>query len=304
MKVRIAVTPPNHALDGLEFVAYLEACEQLGFDTVWLSDIPLGPGGDPLVSLSFAAAATQRLKLGANIVPLGRNPLWLAKQLAQLDQLSGGRLLLSFVPGLGSPPERAALGHAQVMRDRGRAVDQTIELLRRWWAGETVTASMYGFDFNNITVEPRPLQQPLEKWMGGKGTKALARVGGIADGWLRSVMTPAEDAQGGRGTEAEAAAHQRCVDSDHFGISVPFTRTTADSNNYAALQQRRDDGDLSEVVAVGSTALSDLIRAHIDAGLSKFVLRSIEPDDADHGRTMSWRDQLGWLVDNVLALQT
>ena len=112
MKIRFAVTPPISAFGDDQLLPYLRECEDLGFDTVWLSDIPLGPLGDPLLSLTYAAAHTTRLKLGANLVPLGRHPLWLAKQLAQLDQLSGGRLLVSFVPGLGHVTERRALGYA------------------------------------------------------------------------------------------------------------------------------------------------------------------------------------------------
>ena len=81
---------------------------------MWLSDIPLGATLDPVVGLSFAIAATSSLKLGANVVPLGRNPLTLAKSLAQIDQMSGGRLLLSFVVGLDQPGERQALGSAPV----------------------------------------------------------------------------------------------------------------------------------------------------------------------------------------------
>lgn len=160
MKVRIAVSPPIAALGDEAFPVYLDDCERLGFDTLWLSDLPLGALGDPLVSLCYAAAATERLKLGANIVPLGRNPLWLAKQLAQLDRLSHGRLLLSFVPGLGDPAERAALGYAT--GHRGRAVDEMIELLRRWWEGERVSAEFAGFVYDDVAVAPQPIQTPLE----------------------------------------------------------------------------------------------------------------------------------------------
>ncbi|MEQ8495548.1 MAG: LLM class flavin-dependent oxidoreductase, partial [Gammaproteobacteria bacterium] len=142
MKVRFAVTPPAAALDGAVFGDYLAEVERLGFDTLWLSDVPLGPLGDPLLSLAWAAARSTRLKLGANVVPLGRNPLLLARQLAQLDGLCGGRLLLAFVPGLGAPAERAALGYAA--GDRGAALEHSIDLLRRWWAGETVSACAEG----------------------------------------------------------------------------------------------------------------------------------------------------------------
>ena len=107
MKVRFAVAPQRGTWTSLEFA---EALEASGFDGIWLSDLPIAPVLDPLLGLALAAGRTRRLRLGANVVPLGRNPFLLAKELAQLDQLSGGRLLLSFVTGLGQPGEREALG--------------------------------------------------------------------------------------------------------------------------------------------------------------------------------------------------
>lgn len=101
MKIRFAVTPPATALHEDQFNAYLEACETLGFDTIWLSDVPLGPLGDPLLSLTYAAARTTRLKLGMNVVPLGRNPMWLTKQLAHLDRLFRGRASGTQLAGRG-----------------------------------------------------------------------------------------------------------------------------------------------------------------------------------------------------------
>jgi probable F420-dependent oxidoreductase len=297
MKIRFAVTPPAAALVGDAFPDYLVECERLGFDTLWLSDIPLGPGGDPLVSLTYAAGCTRRLKLGANLVPLGRNPWWLAKQLAQLDQLSGGRLLLSFVPGLGSPPERAALGYAR--GDRGRAIETVIDLCRRWWAGEAVTAEFEGARFDAVRLEPGPLQNPLEVWLGGKGPLALERVARAGDGWLTAAVTPAEAAAGRAGIERQAAAFGRTVDPEHFGISIPVSRDAPPPAALAALRVRRDDGDLRGVVATGRDALRELVRAHLDGGLSKFVLR---PLNALESRA-DWRADLEWMADCVLDLQ-
>lgn len=297
MKIRIAASPPPSALEGDAFVDYLGECERLGFDTLWLSDVPLGPLGDPLVSLTYAAAATTRLKLGANIVPLGRNPLWLAKQLAQLDRLSGGRLLLSFVPGLGQPAERTALGYRAA--HRGRAIGETIGLLRRWWAGERVTARFGSLEFEDVAVHPRPRQQPLEIWLGGKAPEALSRVARLADGWLTSAVTPSEAGAGRVVIEAEAARLDRKIDQEHFGISIPFARQEPEEAALMPLRQRRQDSDLREVVAVGATSLRHLIGAHIDAGLSKFVLRPVNALTAD----TDWRTELAWLAEAVLPLQ-
>src|SRR5271170_4237406 len=109
MKVRFAVAPDTGTLKGTRIIDFADALEASGFDGVWLSDVPLAAVVDPLLGLALIAGRTRRLKLGANVVPLGRNPFLLAKGLAQLDQLSGGRLLLNFVPGLDQPGEREVL---------------------------------------------------------------------------------------------------------------------------------------------------------------------------------------------------
>ena len=131
MKVRFAVAPQRD-VDILEFA---DALEVSGFDGIWLSDLPVAPVLDPLLGLALAAGRTRRLRLGANVVPLGRNPFLLAKELAQLDQLSGGRLLLSFVTGLGGPGEREALGLDGA--GRGDVLEEVLGLTRAWWAGDT-----------------------------------------------------------------------------------------------------------------------------------------------------------------------
>src|SRR5262249_40887657 len=113
--------------------ALSSACAQAGFAPLWLPDVPPGPPGDPLFSPAFAAGQTRRLKLGTNVVPLGRNPWWLARQLAQLDRMSGGRLLLSVVPGIGPPAGPPGL--RPPAGDRRRAGGGIPALARPWAAG-------------------------------------------------------------------------------------------------------------------------------------------------------------------------
>ena len=109
MKVRFAIAPHAETPSGPQLLAFGHALEASGFDRIWLSDLPLRPSLDPLLGLALLAGVTERLRLGANVVPLGRNPFLLAKALAQLDQISEGRLLLSFVTGIAQPQEREAL---------------------------------------------------------------------------------------------------------------------------------------------------------------------------------------------------
>ena len=169
---------------------FADALEASQFDGIWLSDVPVAPVLDPLLGLAVAAGRTQRLKLGANVVPFGRSPFLLAKQLAQLDQISGGRLLLSFVTGLNQPGEREALGLGA--DGRGTAIEEVCGLLRAWWAGEAVNHQSERWSFTRLVAAARPVQDPLEIWLGGRGPKALDRVGRLADGWLGAQLTPDE----------------------------------------------------------------------------------------------------------------
>ena len=293
MKVRFAVSPGAAPFDADGLVAFATASEALGFDTIWLSDVPLAPIGDPLVSLAFVAARTTQLKLGTNLVPIGRNPMLLARQLAQLDQCSDGRLLLSFVPGLDEPGERRALGAPT--GDRGAMLEEIIGLVRRWWDGEQVDYQNGAFDFRAVTVEPRPRQQPLEIWLGGAGPRAVDRVARCADGWLTSTLTPAEVDVARERIVSQAKDLGHFIDHEHFGISIPFARTEVPEAAVARLRTRRPTGDLEDIVPVGGPALAELVKRHVDSGLSKFVLRPLEPTAPD---------DLPWLADFVLPLQT
>jgi probable F420-dependent oxidoreductase len=315
MKIRFAVSSrldgtgggrgSGHGLD--QFRAEVQALERLGFDTVWLSDIPLGGGLDPIVGLSFAAAATSSLKLGANIVPLGRNPLTLAKSLAQIDQLSAGRLLLSFVVGIDQPGERLAMGSAGA--NRGAQVDGMIPLLRAWWSGAPVTHDDGRYRYDDIASPGLSYQQPLEVWFGGSGPSALARTGRLADGWLGSAMSPPEAKVARERIEAAATEAGRTIDPEHFGLSIPYAAREPDARTLDLLRARRPDADLADLVPVGPDRLLELLARHVDAGLSKFVVRPIGPGPdtpAGPGTPAGAVDgsDLGRLADLLLPLQT
>jgi hypothetical protein len=297
MKIRFAVAPGLGEFSAEQLDELLDACETLGFDTLWLSDLPLGAIGDPLVSLTYAAGRTKRLKLGANVVPLGRNPMLLAKELAQLDRLSRGRLLLSLVPGLNQPGESEALGVRPGGPGRLGVLDEVIPLLRAWWAGEAVTHHSDRYAFTEISVRPTPQQSPLEIWLGGHGQEALRRTGRLADGWLTAAMGPEEAGEGRRVIEAAARDAGRVIDEEHFGISMPYARVEPPASVAEGIRQRRPEANVGDVLAVGAEHLVSLVRRHIDAGLTKFVLRPVAP-------AASITDELRWLADAVLSLQT
>src|SRR5207247_1176173 len=200
--------------------------DELGFDSLWLSEVLTGPVLDPVVGLSWAASHNPRLTLGTTRLLPGRNVVRLAKQLASLDALCGGRLLVTLVPGLTYAPEREAIGVEP--KQRGAVIDEALPLLRRLWAGETVSHDGVAGHFRDVKLWPLPVQQPLEVWLGGMVPAALERCGRLSDGWLPSLCTPEEAAAGRVVIEAAAAKAGRSISSEHFGMSIGYARAPID----------------------------------------------------------------------------
>ena len=288
MKIRIAIGLGGHALDADEFADLVNDMAALGFDSLWVSEVLTGPGPDPLMALATAAQLNPKLKLGTTMLIPGRNEIRLAKSLATLDVLSRGRLLLTFVPGLAHGPERDAIGVP--VRERAAAIEHTLPRLRRWWAGDEV---------DGVRVLPRPVQDPLEIWLGGLAPASLARCGRIADGWLGAACTPEEAGRARSAINAAAREADREVDPEHFGLSIAYTHCPLDDRQLAALaaRTRGRDTDPRALVPVGYDALRTMLQAQIAVGLSKFVLRPMSI-------TGSWHDELTALAQAVTDLQT
>lgn len=297
LKVRFAVAPARAGTFGDGgFAGFVEGLERRGFDTVWLSDLPASVGIDPLLGIAFAAARTTKLKLGMNIIPFAHSPAVLARELAQLDRLSDGRLLIQIVPGIGRPVEREILGIGRA--DRGALIDEIVPLLRAFWSGDEVTHRGRRFVFEGVRVQPPPHQQPLEIWLGGMGPKALERAGRLADGWLGAALLPPEAAEARALIDEAAGAAGRTIDPQHFGMSIAYAHGPLGPEYLAAVAARRPDlEDPSALFPVGPGQISEAVGRYVEAGLSKFVLSCATPVD-------DWDEELGWLADCVLPLQT
>ena len=291
MKIRIGIGAASLNPDSLpELVA---ALDDLGFDSLWLSEVLTGPVLDPAVGLAWAAASNPRLKVGTTMLLPGRNVLRLAKQLASLDVLSKGRLLVTLVPGLTYAPEREAIGVEP--KQRGAVIDEALPLLRRLWAGETVSYQGIAGNFQNVKLSPLPVQQPLEVWLGGNVPAALERCGRLSDGWLPSLCTP-EEAAAGRVVIDEAASRAgRSISSEHFGMSIGYATAPIDPATARTMTARRPRS--LELTPVGWPALREKIERFIDVGFSKFVVRPIVAPK-------SWRAELEALSAAVGDLQT
>jgi probable F420-dependent oxidoreductase len=285
MKVRfgIGTGAPGDASTLLEVA---DAIVGLGFDSIWLPEVLSTSAVDPMVGLAWVGASFPKLKLGTTMLLPGRNPVRLAKELATLDALSGGRLLVTMVSGLSIGAERVAIGVPP--KERGAAFDRVMPMLRRWWAGEEV---------EGVTVSPRPVQQPLEMWLGGMVPAALERCGRLGDGWLPSLISPADGAAGKVVIDEAAERAGRSIDPEHFGISLGYANAPLGDTALAALAARSRGADPRDLVPVGAAGLRSMVSRYVEAGFSKFVLRPLAPP-------LSWRDELQALSAAVLDLQT
>ncbi len=172
--------------------------EELGFAGLWVSDHTVHPAAqdypspylyDPLVTLTWAAAVTERIGLGTSVLVVPQhNPLELGNALASLDNLSGGRLTVGV--GVGwSAAEFAALGYD--FTNRGRRTDETLRLWRTVWRDDPA-----GFDgtytqFADLRVLPKPAHD-IAIWVGGSGEPAWRRAVELGDGFQFVGPTPAQ----------------------------------------------------------------------------------------------------------------
>jgi probable F420-dependent oxidoreductase len=169
--------------------------EELGFDSLWVWDhVLLGvepsfPILDSLTLLTAIASRTRRIKLGTGVLVLPlRNPVVLAKQLASMDQLSGGRLLLGVASGwykrefdaVGVPFER-----------RGKIMDESLEILNRLWTEDMVEGQYAQYQLRNAVMLPKPAQRPRPPLLiGGYVDRVLKRAAVASDGWLTYFYRP------------------------------------------------------------------------------------------------------------------
>src|SRR5215471_8792912 len=149
---------------------------------------------EALVTLGYCAAVTTKIGLGTEVLVLPqRQPVLVAKQISTLDTLSGGRVRLGI--GVGwQESEYDALG--EKFTDRGKRMDEAIELLRACWSQPSIDFSGQHYQVRAMGMEPKPPQgAALPVWIGGNSEAALRRVGKYGDGWLGSRVTDAASAK-------------------------------------------------------------------------------------------------------------
>jgi probable F420-dependent oxidoreductase len=178
------------------------AAEEAGFESLWAGEhvvlpdpqappspmAPQDPAIDPFIGLTYAAAVTERIRLATGIVIMPqRNPVVLAKQIASLDVLSGGRFTLGI--GVGYlEPEFKAIGAN--FPDRGAVTDEFVEAMQALWYQERPEYHGAHVDFAGVDAHPRPVQRPVPIVVGGHTAAAYRRSVARGAGWYGFAMTP------------------------------------------------------------------------------------------------------------------
>ena len=233
---------------------YAQAAEELGYDFLVTADHVLGadrrhypdllgPYGhraaihEPLVLFGFLAAVTTRLRLITNVLILPqRQTALVAKQAAEIDLLSGGRLILGVGNGWNHV-EYEALG--EDFHTRGRRLDEQLRLMRRLWTQPLVTFEERFHQVRDAGIHPRP-QRPIPIWMGGMAQRVLERIGRLADGWSPRLVSDdldhALDDMQRRRERIEAAAREAGRDPSTLALLL---RARAETLDEQVMQARR-----------------------------------------------------------------
>ena len=297
MKIRIGISAGGESLGPEGMVALAQGIAGAGFDSLWLPEVLTRPGPDPLVGLAWVAGACPGLKIGTTMLLPGRNLVRLAKAVATLDVLSGGRFLLTFVPGLSLGEERSAIGIPSAAR--GEQMDDALPVLRDLWSGEVVSHEGPAGAFADVSVSPRPVQDPFDVWLGGNVPAALERCGRLADGWIPAFCTPADAATGKAVIDRVADEHGRAISPEHFGVSLAYAPEGTDIGALASspLARRARGRPLEEIIPVGRAGLRSMLERFLEVGFSKFIVRPMAVPPA-------WPLELEQLADAVGDLQT
>jgi len=199
MKIGVVFPQTEIGEDPAMIRDYAQAVEAMGYTHILAFDSVVGanpdrPGGwdsqydyrhafhEPFALFAFCAAVTRRIELVTGVLVLPqRQTALVAKQAAEVDVLSGGRLRLGV--GVGwSPVEFEALG--ENLHDRGRRIEEQLEVMRLLWTRELVTYEGRWHRVPDAGIKPLPVQRPIPVWMGGESEPVLRRAARLADGWI------------------------------------------------------------------------------------------------------------------------
>ncbi|MQA11581.1 MAG: LLM class flavin-dependent oxidoreductase [Pseudonocardiaceae bacterium] len=285
--LKVGVVLPSLAAqlrDGLDLRIAAQHAEAAGFDSIWHGDhLATGQSSlDLAVGLATVAAATERVSVGASVfVPAIRPLVWAAKQVASVQHVSGGRLILGIGSG-GGPAQWAA---AEVSyAERGARTDRALDLLPALLAGDPVTVGD-----QEVVLAPAVTRPPF--WVGNSAPIAIRRAARAGDGWFPSLITANAVAVGAaRLAELTEAALEIAV-----GTAGALGAGLLSRKEIAARLGASHGTQLNDVPITGTPdeAAARMIEFH-DAGATHLVMGFADGD---------WRSQCDLLAEAVRLMR-
>jgi probable F420-dependent oxidoreductase len=289
--MQFAISIPQYARDSRfdadAFRAFLHRVEELGvFESGWVQEQVIGAAGSiaPLEALTYAAACTERLRLGCAvfILPL-HNPLHLAKAISSLDCLSHGRAEVGLATGgKGRPFEAFGI-------DADRPVarfNEALALMKACWTEPEINFDGDFWKLQGATMEPKPVQKPYPPvWFGGSAPAGMRRAVRHADGFMGAgSQTPAQFAEQVKVVREELGAQERDPATFRIGkrvyVYVDDDAARGRQRLEEALTEHYGRGGWSEHIFAGPPeACAEGIRAVADAG-AELILFNPLVDDA------------------------
>jgi len=265
-------------------VNFAKKCEAMGLHSIWTIDRIAYDNLEPLILLAAVAGATQKIRIGTSVLLPGlRHPALLAKIVATLDFISNGRLTIGV--GFGSR-ENDFTAVEVPFEGRGSRAVECIQLMKRLWTEEKVTHKGRFFNVQNLTLGPRPIQQPHPPiFTGGSAEIALKRAGTWANGFIcGSSAIPEFSTTWEKIAQYARAAGRNPNEIEKAGLTfVVINENTAKAvetlNSYVMRYYGRLRGDVASTSLVGSaTAVADRIEAFLSRGLDTLIIGLADPD--------------------------
>jgi probable F420-dependent oxidoreductase len=285
----IAIPQTNSPVDARLIREFLARTEKLGYESVWVQEqiISDSPILEPVTLLTYAAALTSKVRLGsAVLLTVVRNPVQLAKSLASLDQLSQGRLTVGV--GIGGPhvPEKV---FGVSSERRSRQFVEGLQVMKALWTQPRASFSGEFWRFENIPMEPKPLQKPHPPlWFGAREPVALKRAVRHGDGWIGAGSSSSADFVKQVG-EIRRFLNDAKRDPATFAISKRVYLAVDDDHDRAQRRLREwfglryKNADMATRVSIwGSVAdCVDKLRELVDAGAKHLLLNPVF-DEMEH----------------------
>lgn len=273
---------------------WLSAVEQLAVDSVWHGGhvLPRTGTGEVITRLSLLTAWTERVRVGSAVLLLPLyHPVIVAKQLADLDSRSGGRLTVGVGVGGEFPTEFESVGVP--LAERGARTDEAMVVLRALWSGEEITHHGRFFDLEGVTLQP--VAHPANAMqaggppliVSGRKAPAMRRAARLGDGWMPYLCSPAAYARSVKTIRDEAESAGRGLDGFEWAlflycsIRADGDRARADVSTFLGAAYGDKPREMLDRLAPSGTPdeVAAQIQAYVDAGVRHVVISPAAPSD-------------------------